>query len=230
MNVLVVFADPLGLDGLARGLRSRGMIPVLSQHEHAAQIVSRWRPDAAVLIPCENGRQFASGWISLLRHLERERVPVVVVGSSEYLKMLEGSGRAAVAWVVPPLDADDVVAAAQAVAATGALADRPDHIEVGALRLDLVGEVAFRDGEALELPPKEFAILTELALEVGRPLSSAELIDRVWPRCASATPADVHRHVHRLRTLLGDQGPRRSLVENRRGFGYVLSSDGQAIA
>lgn len=219
MNALLVFADPRGLDGLVGGLRARGLIPVLSRDEHAAGIVRRWRPDVAILFQCRNE------WAPLLRCLDRDRVPAVLVASPEDLAMLEGS-EGAVAWVPPPPDADGVVTAVQAVVGAESLTGRPDYVEVGAVRLDLAREVAFLDGEPLELPPKEFAILAELALRAGRPVASTELIDRVWSGYASATPADVHRHVHRLRTLLGDHGPHRSLITNRRGFGYVLSPAG----
>jgi DNA-binding response OmpR family regulator len=88
--------------------------------------------------------------------------------------------------------------------------------------VDRVGRVAFVDGERLEIPPMELTILEELALHPGEPVPASVLRKRLWPGDGPATNEDVHRHVYRLRKLLGDQDRRDALITNRRGFGYVL--------
>ena len=100
---------------------------------------------------------------------------------------------------------------------------RPAEVlDLGRLRVDLVRRVAELDGRELELPPREFSVLAELALRAGEPVPSDELARLVWPEDGWPTGEDVRRSVYRLRRLLGDQGRARPLVRTRRGHGYVL--------
>ena len=94
-------------------------------------------------------------------------------------------------------------------------------LELDDLRLDLAGRVAHVDGTSLELPPREFQVLLELALHPGQPIPSDELARRAWPDAPAATGDDVRRIVYRLkRRLAGDS--RAPMIRNRRGYGYVL--------
>lgn len=99
----------------------------------------------------------------------------------------------------------------------------PEVLDLGRLRVDLGRRVAAVNGRRIDLPPREFAVLAELALRPGRPVSSEELARRVWPQQA-VNGDDVRRVVYRLRRLLGDDR-RRPLIRNRRGHGYVLEVD-----
>lgn len=99
-----------------------------------------------------------------------------------------------------------------------------DLVNLGSLRIDLGGRTAEVEGRRVELPPREFAVLAELALRPGRPIPSEELIGLAWPDTTDATGEDVRRVVYRLRRLIGDQDRDRPLIRNRRGHGYVLEA------
>lgn len=98
----------------------------------------------------------------------------------------------------------------------------PNVVEVRSLRIDLVRRSLMVEGEPLELPPMETALLIELAMEPGRLIPAEELGRRAWPQSPYSTAEDVRRHVYRLRKALGDQRRKRPLIRNRRGFGYML--------
>lgn len=100
-------------------------------------------------------------------------------------------------------------------------------LEAGSVRLDLVRQVVRLDGDEVELPPREFAVLMELALHPDQPIPSAELARRAWPDGDAVTGEDVRRTVYRLRRLLEDHRRDRPLIRNRRGYGYVLASGGR---
>jgi DNA-binding response OmpR family regulator len=74
----------------------------------------------------------------------------------------------------------------------------------------------------VELPPKEFEILMELALDAGAPLTSLELIKKLWPASTAMTVDDLHSI---LKASIVDWRPGpQPLVGNRCGFGYVLNA------
>ena len=105
---------------------------------------------------------------------------------------------------------------------TGNGRDAPEVVDLGSVRVDLAARTAEVDGAAVELPPLEFSLLSELALRAGRPVPADELMALVWPPAAWPTPADVRRAVYRLRGRIGDRERPRPLIRSRRGYGYVL--------
>lgn len=100
----------------------------------------------------------------------------------------------------------------------------PEVLDLGALRVDLGRRTAQMEDERVELPPREFAVLAELALRPGRPVPSEELAKLAWPPSAWPSGEDVRRTVYRLRRLLGDHDREPPLIRNRRGHGYVLEA------
>jgi heme-degrading monooxygenase HmoA len=104
----------------------------------------------------------------------------------------------------------------------------PEVIEVGSVTVDLARRVARVGRREVDLPPREFAVLAELALAPDRPIPSEELARHVWPDRPEMNGDDVRRVVYRLRRLLGDDRRRRPLIRNRRGHGYILEPAGYA--
>lgn len=98
----------------------------------------------------------------------------------------------------------------------------PDVIEAGPLTVDLSRRTVRIRGREVDLPPREFAALAELASHPAEPVSSADLAARVWPDRTWMNADDVRRVVYSLRRLLGDDRRKRPLIRNRRGHGYVL--------
>lgn len=116
----------------------------------------------------------------------------------------------------------------EVLGAAGTEAARPAGLlELGDLQVDLTRRRARVEGRDVELPPREFGVLAELALRPGQPVPAEELGRLAWPEDAWVTSEDVRRTVYRLRRLIGDQHRARPLIRNRRGHGYVLegSSD-----
>jgi DNA-binding response OmpR family regulator len=212
VNALVVVEATQGLDGLLRRLRSLGVSPIVGFNiDQATRLLTTFRPDLAVV-----GQ--AAGSPQLFRRLERRGVPVVLVDASDGLGRA-GELRMLVAALLSPVKPDLMPSV---VDLTREETTDEDILEVGPVRLDRIARVAFVDDERVEVPPMEFAILEELIMHAGEPVPAETLRRRLWPEDAPATSDDVHRHVYRLRRLIGDQERLHPLITNRRGYGYVL--------
>jgi DNA-binding response OmpR family regulator len=211
---LVVWDASTDLEAVVESLRKFGFTPLIRfGGESALPTLLRCRPSVAVVGGgCGDARL-------LLRSLAREAVPTIFIGTVEQMQTgrgLEGVGAA----MLSPVDPFEIAQIARTMATDDE--DPADVVEVGELSVDLARQIAIVDGEPVRLPPREFAILRELSLHVGEPISAADLIVRVWPRDAAVTPVDVARHVYRLRRLIGDNARPVPLVATRRGFGYCL--------
>src|SRR5439155_3584998 len=138
----------------------------------AVGLLSAWRPPVAVL----SGEM--RGAAELLRHLDEDGVMTVVVGGAAAVGAAEASGSARV--VVASVEPSAVADAVLIVAGRARPPEHPDTLQWGGLRLDLSKRSAEIDGRHVELPPKEFALLAELALRPERPIPASELARRAW--------------------------------------------------
>lgn len=98
---------------------------------------------------------------------------------------------------------------------------RPDlRLEVGPIALNETERRVTVDGTAVDLSPREFALLECFLRHPGQALTRDQLLDQAWPYSVAVTPNAVDAYVHYLRTKLGSAGSR---VETVRGVGYRLS-------
>ncbi len=101
---------------------------------------------------------------------------------------------------------------------------KPDEvttIAIGPLVVDLAGHEAGINGERLQMPPREFAVLAALARHVGQVLTRDKLLDLVHPDPGAAnSDRAIDVSVLRLRKALGEHG---AMIETIHGSGYKLS-------
>ena len=89
--------------------------------------------------------------------------------------------------------------------------------------IDLLNRTARRDGERIELPPREFALLELLMRNEGRALSKTYLIERLWDYKFASQTNLVDVLVCRLRNKVERENAPK-LIQTVRGIGYVFRS------
>ncbi|AQR75923.1 hypothetical protein BXU08_14605 [Sphingomonas sp. LM7] len=102
------------------------------------------------------------------------------------------------------------------------LRGRAPAVEVGGLRIDPVERRVEREGRAVALLPREYALLLHLARAAGRCVGRAELLEAVWGLRFDPGTNVVEVHVSRLRAKL-DRGFAAPMLVTERGRGYRLS-------
>ncbi len=75
--------------------------------------------------------------------------------------------------------------------------------------------------QPVELAPREFALLHELLLNVGRVLTRQQLESRLYEWDQGLESNAIEVHVHHLRRKLGA-----NLISTVRGVGYMIPRDG----
>lgn len=101
-------------------------------------------------------------------------------------------------------------------------ADR-EPLRFGSLAIDLHRRLVARDGEAVHLTPKEYAVLAELAKHAGRVLSHAHLLRAVWGP-AQADQIDYLRvAIRSLRQKIEADPAHPALILNEPAVGYRLA-------
>jgi len=107
--------------------------------------------------------------------------------------------------------------------ATPASADADHEVLVhGALRVDVDGRRAFRQGDELELTRTEFDLLTELMRAPARVWSREQLLRSVWGTEWASDTHLVEVHIGNLRRKLGEARGEARYIRTVRGVGYRM--------
>jgi DNA-binding response OmpR family regulator len=101
---------------------------------------------------------------------------------------------------------------------------RPPLITVADLTIDTHAQRAARDGVAVSLTTKEYALLEFLARHAGKVVSRAEISEHVWDESYDPFTNLIDVYVGRLRRKI-DTPSAVPLIHTRRGVGYVLTDD-----
>jgi two-component system copper resistance phosphate regulon response regulator CusR len=103
---------------------------------------------------------------------------------------------------------------------------RPATISIADLVLDTGAQRATRNGRALALTTKEYALLEYLAREQGRVVGRAEIAEHVWDENFDPMTNLIDVHINRLRRKV-DNDFAVKLIHTRRGAGYMLAAPDQ---
>ena len=99
---------------------------------------------------------------------------------------------------------------------------RGEPLEIEELRID-PGEVqAFVDGKSAGLTATEFRLLYYLALDRGRVMNRAELLEHIWGRRETHRDRTVDVFVRKLRGKIDAGDTSHTFIHTRHGVGYKL--------
>ena len=122
-------------------------------------------------------------------------------------------------YVQKPFGVDELLARLRAALRHGVqMRGSEPLIRTGDLEIDLGLRTVRKGKEVLRLPPKEYDLLTELALGLGRTLTHRELLKAVW----GSENADIQYlrvYIAQLRQKVGAE-----LLSSEPGVGYRLEA------
>jgi len=99
----------------------------------------------------------------------------------------------------------------------------PERLQVGELTLDCIRRKVTRDGQPVELAPKEFSILEYMMRNRGRPLSRTMIVEHVWDMDYDGLTNIVDVYIRHLRAKIDDNFSVK-LIQTVRGIGYMLDA------
>jgi len=93
-------------------------------------------------------------------------------------------------------------------------------LEAGSIRVDASSRRAWRDGQELNLPQKEFDLLTCLMRNRGIALTRDLLLERVWGQDFIGDSRTVDVHIRWLREKIEPDPSKPTYIQTVRGVGY----------
>jgi two-component system copper resistance phosphate regulon response regulator CusR len=161
--------------------------------------------------------------IEVLRTL-RDRgqtLPVLVLTAQDSVEFKVDALRAgADDYVTKPFSFEELLARIEALSRRPKLLSART-LKVADLHLDLESRDVQRDGKAIELTPKEYAVLEYLMRHSGRVMSRTLITEYAWDYHFDPGTNIVDVVINRLRKKI-DAGYPQKLVHTVRGVGYVV--------
>ncbi len=102
------------------------------------------------------------------------------------------------------------------------VSEQSQHIESGALCIDLDRRLVMLAGKFVELTPTEYKMLSVLALNAGRVVTNKQLLTEVWGRYSEDNHHYLRIYAQHLRRKLGDDPMQPKYIITEAGVGYRL--------
>jgi two-component system KDP operon response regulator KdpE len=225
-TVLIVEDDASLNAALAATLKAAGFRPVSARTAaEGLRWFAHYAPDLVLLdlgLPDRDG-------LSVIREIRDRKpqqggqTPIVVLSARDAEDMkVEALDLGADDYVAKPFGVEELLARLRAGLRHGVQArGSAPVVRTGDLTIDLGRRAVTKGGVALKLSPKEYDLLAELALNLGRPVSHKDLLRAVW----GSERADIQYlrvYVGQLRQKLGGFAGAKLLLSEP-GVGYRLA-------
>jgi two-component system copper resistance phosphate regulon response regulator CusR len=220
MNLLLIEDSERLRAILARGLRAEGyVVDVAGDGIEASTFLKTYAYDFVVL---DLGLPRLDGY-GVLQALPAggDRPRVLVLSARDQVQdRVAALNAGADDYLVKPFAFDEVLARLRALARRPSEA-KADVLEHAGVRLDVQAHRVTANAVALQLTPREYALLELLLRHRGRVFARADILERIAGSESGASDRSIEVVVFGVRRKLADAGCA-SLIENRRGAGYLV--------
>ena len=217
MRILLVEDDKLLGDGIVAGLRLDGY--ATDWIRRGDQVASALLAEEYDLMILDLGLPGMDG-LDALRELRarHNHVPVLILTARDAVdERVKGLDQGADDYMAKPFDLEELAARARALIRRSRGHTSP-LLTHGELTVDPANHTVTLRGEAVDVAPKEFAILHTLITSQNKVVSKNRLEQSLydWDRNVGSNTVEVY--IHNLRKKLGND-----FIRTIRGVGYALN-------
>lgn len=224
MRILIVEDDKKIASFLEKGLRESGFSVDTCHDGIEGLSMALTEPyEAAVIdimLPGLDG-------LTLIEKIRTKGItmPLLILSARQSVDdRIEGLQRGGDDYMVKPFSFNELLARIQALMRRGRKVSDPSLLTVGELQLDSLKHEVRRQGEKIELPAKEYALLDLMMRNPGRVLSKTSILEQIYDYSFDPQTNVIDVLVCRLRNRI-DKGYDTKLIQTVRGMGYVLRAD-----
>lgn len=181
-----------------------------------------------LMLPEMNGFEVCK----LLRDKGRSTPVLIITAREEEKDKILGLDLGADDYITKPFSIRELMARVKANIRRVAMVSQAqpeakgETLHFGRLTIDRDQSLVKKDGDDLELTPREFELLSYLAAHAGKVFSRQELMERVWNYegyVGDVRGVDVA--IRRLREKVEDDPAQPKYIITRRGAGYFFQKD-----
>ena len=224
MRVLLIEDDLKTAAFISKGLKEAGFaVDHVTDGESGLQMASAEPYDAAivdVMLPKMDG-------LALIESLRRQEIktPVIILSAKRSVNdRVKGLQTGSDDYLTKPFAFSELLARVQGLIRRSSGVSEPTSLTVADLSIDLLTREVVREGEKIDLQPREFALLEYLMRNQGKVVSKTMIMEHVWNYNFDPQTNVVEARICRLRDKV-DKGFGAKLIHTIRGMGYVLKQD-----
>ena len=222
-KILMVEDDASVAENVQDFLVSEGYVVEVAPTAEDAQDLVKSFPYDLIILDWSLPKLSGVGFLKLYR-AAGGNVPVLMLTGKESISDKEvGLDSGADDYITKPFHLRELSARIRA------LLRRPNTqigtvLTIADLSIDTVARTVSKGGEAIELLPKEYALLELFFRNPNQYFDGDSILERVWHSESDAGPGTVRTTMARLRKKIDTEG-QESIIKNDRGFGYKLETN-----
>jgi two-component system, OmpR family, response regulator TctD len=224
MKLLLVEDNVAMQTSLQRSFQRRGMQVTVCGD--GARALDRWQasvPDVVLLdlsLPGIDGLQV----LAAARAAGLTTPVLILTARGAVGDRILGLNTGADDYLAKPFDLDELEARVRALARRGGVADRDTGTSAFCgMQADAHNGAVYFNGAAMDLAPREAALLRPLLAQAGRAVTRERLFELVFPGQTQVQPEAIEVVAYRLRKKLAPTGAQ---LVTLRGLGYLLKAGG----
>jgi DNA-binding response OmpR family regulator len=167
-------------------------------------------------LPGMDGLSILKRW----RQAGVETPVLVLTARGSWMERVDGFDAGADDYLPKPFRSEELLARLRALLRRAQV--RPQLVvSAGRFTLDEAAKRIAFDGQPIDISPMEYRLVAYLASRKGQTVPAIELANHVQGRDDDAAKNAIEAMVARIRKKTATES-----IQNRRGFGYILSGDG----
>jgi two-component system copper resistance phosphate regulon response regulator CusR len=223
MRVLLVEDEEKVSELVATSLRAEGFAVDVAADGEAGLALAEAQPYDIVLLDIMLPRMSGTDVLRGIRRKNRQ-VPILMLTAKDAVaEKIMHLDTGADDYLTKPFSSSELFVRIRALLRR-APEQKSDVLRVDDLEVDRLARQVRRGGKRIELSAKEYALLEYLALNAGRSLSRAAILENVWGQSFEGLTNVVDVYIRYLRGKIDAEG-RKKLIKTVRGIGYALDAE-----
>ncbi|MEC9414181.1 MAG: response regulator transcription factor [Pseudomonadota bacterium] len=225
MHILLIEDDNDAASYVIKGLKENGhVVDRASDGEEGLYMALDSNFDALIIdrmLPRLDG-------LSLIEKVRKEKsdIPILILSAlGEVDERVKGLKYGADDYLAKPFSFSELLARLEALSRRNQPEASSKLLELGDLKLDLLSRRVEREGQVIELQPREYKLLEFLLRRPNQVVTRTMLLEGVWEYHFDPQTNVIDVHISRLRSKIDKPFKGKQMLYTERGAGYALRHD-----
>ena len=225
MHILLIEDDDTTASYLTKGLKESGYVVDRAQDGVEGLFMSMDAKFDALIVDRMLPRLDGLSLIKKLRK-ENSEIPIIILSAlGDVDERIKGLKYGADDYLAKPFSFSELLARLEAVIRRNQNETDNSILQLGDLKLDLLSRRVEREGQLIDLQPREYKLLEFLLRRPNQVVTRTMLLEGVWEYHFDPQTNVIDVHISRLRSKIDKPFKGKQMLFTERGAGYALRYD-----
>ena len=225
MHILLIEDDDTTASYLIKGLKESGYVVDRAQDGVEGLFMAEDAKFDALIVDRMLPRLDGLSLIKKLRK-ENSEIPIIILSAlGDVDERIKGLKYGADDYLAKPFSFSELLARLEAVIRRNQNETDNSILQLGDLKLDLLSRRVEREGQLIDLQPREYKLLEFLLRRPNQVVTRTMLLEGVWEYHFDPQTNVIDVHISRLRSKIDKPFKGKQMLFTERGAGYALRYD-----